>query len=316
MKKFARLFWLLVAGFGIAMTCPAIDYSLHMSDARVYRVALGSGSAPSAADMSSIGIRPGDVVVNTDDDAYFLMSATNVYTKITKAGTITITAVSMPLSSNKVYIGNSSGIATEQTVSGLFTFTTAGVATNSRQGLAWTNATGAGTLTALSISVTTNAIASGTLTAASLSVSTGATATAILTALQTVVATNSTAAFTPQTVTFTNYHSPVYLYGTFTNVYLDVTNTYNAITGMTWTTETASLATNGSVAMTPQTVTLDYAGTNDPAVTVVSQNVTLNYAATNAPAITVTAQNVTLNYAATNAPAITVTPQTATFVKP
>ena len=80
--------------FGIALimawSCQAIDYSLHMSDARVYRVGLGSGTAPTAADMKTIGIHPGDMVVNTDDDVLYIMSATNVYTKIDASGNMTL----------------------------------------------------------------------------------------------------------------------------------------------------------------------------------------------------------------------------------
>jgi len=66
-------------------------------------------------------------------------------------------------------------------------------------------------------------------------------------------------------------------------------------------------------AVSQQTTTLNYAGTNAPTVTVTPQTTTLNYAGTNAPTVTVTPQTTTLNYAGTNAPTVTVTPQTTTL---
>lgn len=119
---------LCLASLMLALSCYGIDYSLHFNrDARIYRVALGSGTAPTAADMNTIGILPGDVVVNTDDNCYYLMHATNVYTKITAAGDVSLTSMTAPLASNKVYIGNSSGNASAQTISGDITVTTGGV---------------------------------------------------------------------------------------------------------------------------------------------------------------------------------------------
>jgi len=84
---------LCLASLMLAWSCMAIDYSLHMSDARVYRVALGSGNTPSTADVKAIGIRTGDFVENTDDHVLYIMHATNVYTKITAAGAVTIGAL-------------------------------------------------------------------------------------------------------------------------------------------------------------------------------------------------------------------------------
>ena len=80
-----------------AWSCQAVDYNQHFGrPARAYRVGLGSGEAPSSADMKGVGVRPGDIVINTDDDALFIMSTTNVYTKIEADGTATI--VSMDIS--------------------------------------------------------------------------------------------------------------------------------------------------------------------------------------------------------------------------
>jgi len=81
--------------FGIALilawSCQAVDYDQHFGRAaRVYRVGLGSGEAPSAADMKTVGIRPGDMVVNTDDGVLYIMQATNVYTKIDADGNMTL----------------------------------------------------------------------------------------------------------------------------------------------------------------------------------------------------------------------------------
>lgn len=195
----------------------------------------------------------------------------------------------------------------------------------------WTNATAVGTLTAVQSTVATNSTAAATLTPGSLSVSTGATATATLTKLQSTVATNSTAAFTPQTITLTYAatNAPSVTVNLFTTGIFDSTGgactnangvalvvVTNVTVTATLTPGTQDVATNGTVAMTPQTVVLDYAGTNDPTVTVSAQNTTLTYAATNAPAVTMTPQTTVLNYAGTNAPSITLTPETGTFAKP
>ena len=88
---------LFLATLAVAWSCQALDYSQHFGrPPRMYRVSLGVGGAPSAADMKTIYIRPGDMVANTDDDALFIMSTTNVYTKIEADGTATI--VSMDIS--------------------------------------------------------------------------------------------------------------------------------------------------------------------------------------------------------------------------
>ena len=85
---------LMLAG---VWSCQALDYDQHFARGmRVYRVSLGVGGAPSAADMKTIYIRPGDMVANEDDGTLFIMSTTNVYTKIEADGTATI--VSMDIS--------------------------------------------------------------------------------------------------------------------------------------------------------------------------------------------------------------------------
>lgn len=184
------------------VTCSVVlavtDYSPQRYDGKIYRVALGSGTAPSAAEAALIGIKTGDMVENTDDGVLYIMHATNVYTKFTAAGTVTLTAMSVPLASNKLYIGNASGIANEKTLSGLFTTGTGGVVTATTTGSAITNSSA--TVTAGSLSVSTNATATATVTASSLSVSTNATATATVTAGSLSVSTNATAtvAMTPQ----------------------------------------------------------------------------------------------------------------------
>ena len=97
----------------VAFTCQAADYSPHMYQSKIYRVALGSGSAPSAADAALVGIKPGDMVKNTDDHVLYVMTATNAYVKVESDGTI-----SSALASNKIVIGNSSGAGVAVTLSG------------------------------------------------------------------------------------------------------------------------------------------------------------------------------------------------------
>lgn len=108
----------------IAFTCQAADYSPHMYQSKIYRVALGSGSAPSAADAALVGIKPGDMVENTDDNVLYVMTATNAYVKVESDGTI-----SSALASNKIVIGNSSGAGVAVTLSGDVKSTTSGILT-------------------------------------------------------------------------------------------------------------------------------------------------------------------------------------------
>jgi hypothetical protein len=50
--------------------------------------------APSAADMATVGLHNGDMVLNTDDNVLYIMHATNVYTQITSAGAMTTETLS------------------------------------------------------------------------------------------------------------------------------------------------------------------------------------------------------------------------------
>jgi hypothetical protein len=91
MKKLLGMIAVLAT---VAGACLAVDYSNHMYTPRVYRVALGSGVAPSAADMATVGLHNGDMVLNTDDNVLYIMHATNVYTKVTSAGAVTVETLS------------------------------------------------------------------------------------------------------------------------------------------------------------------------------------------------------------------------------
>lgn len=101
MKKLLGI--ITIALLATAWTCQAVDYSRHFYDQRVYRVALGSGTAPSAADLALVRLHNGDMVLNTDDDVLYIMHATNVYTKITSAGVMTANSI------DSAAIGNATG---------------------------------------------------------------------------------------------------------------------------------------------------------------------------------------------------------------
>ena len=86
MKLLVGLIVAVLAGW----TCQAADYDNgHVYNVRQFRVALGSGTAPTAADMAKIRLHNGDEVLNTDDNVLYIMQATNVYTKISAAGRMT-----------------------------------------------------------------------------------------------------------------------------------------------------------------------------------------------------------------------------------
>jgi len=98
MKKITGI--ITIALLAMAWMCQAVDYSSHFYDQRVYRVALGSGTAPSAADMATVRLHNGDQVLNTDDGVLYIMHATNVYTKFTAAGLVTATSLgNIPIAS-------------------------------------------------------------------------------------------------------------------------------------------------------------------------------------------------------------------------
>ena len=106
----------LLVGLTVALlaawTCQAVDYSNHSYPTRMFRVALGSGNAPSAADMATIRLHNGDMVLNTDDNVLYIMQATNVYTKIDATGRLTAVQL-MNIPTNVVIIAaNVSGAVT------------------------------------------------------------------------------------------------------------------------------------------------------------------------------------------------------------
>ena len=106
--KMKKLLAVLAVAVLAAWTCQAADYNNgHMYSVRQFRVALGSGTAPSAADMATIRLHNGDMVLNTDDSANYLMTATNTYVKFTSAGAIVIQGIT--LDSNTVTNAVASG---------------------------------------------------------------------------------------------------------------------------------------------------------------------------------------------------------------
>lgn len=116
----------LLALMFVSTAVMAADYSPQLQAGKIYRVALGSGVAPSAEDTKFVGIKNGDMIENTDDNCLYIMHATNVYTKMTAAGTVTLASMSVPLASNKMYIGGATGVAWEKTLSGDIVTTTNG----------------------------------------------------------------------------------------------------------------------------------------------------------------------------------------------
>jgi hypothetical protein len=330
MKKILR--FLTVALVTSACTCAwAVDYANHFYDQRVYRVALGSGNAPSASDMNLIRMHNGDMVLNTDDNCLYIMHATNVYTKMTSAGTVTLAAMSVPLASNKVYIGNASGVANEKTLSGLFSITTGGVASATTTGSAITGVGGSAVITPQAPSAVTPTI---TVTPQAPSAVTPTITVTKETGAVTASGANNlvtpTATVTPQVVTPTA--TPTLQVGQFgisltletyqltndtalviTNVILNVAN---AVTNLT-VAVTPDLMTNATCAITP-----DLASNSVVAVSVtgggaVMTNATAASSALPLFATNATATSSTLPLFATNATAaVTVTNATQTFVKP
>ena len=141
----------------------AADYSPQLHNAKIYRVALGSGTAPTAADAAFVGIKPGDMVENTDDNVLYIMTATNAYVKIESDGAVTAAA------GNIVLARMTNALAT--TIAGA-----AAGATALQPGVcAVTATTNAGVATVL----VTNSLASQTVMCGWLSTNAGGFATAV-----------------------------------------------------------------------------------------------------------------------------------------
>ena len=129
----------IVVALALAASAFAVNYDNHQSTPKIYKVGLGSGNAPSAADAATYGLTQGSFVLNTDDDALFIMHATNVYTKISSAGALTLTSLTLSdhaldaadlpiMSPGKILVGNSVSNAIVTNASGLFTLNSNGVA--------------------------------------------------------------------------------------------------------------------------------------------------------------------------------------------
>ena len=188
---------------------------------------LGSGIAPAQSTVSSY-------------------SAPNLISEINAAIT-NIVASRLTVASNKVIIGNSSGVGSAQTLSGLFGITTGGVATATTTGAAATNVAltthtvldgiiPAVTSVVVHATVTGRNVATNGTVAITLQTTTGyAAGTAITNEAGAVIAlvTNATAVFTPQTV----------------SVAQDLVLTKNNVVGSI-TSNTASIVSNVTVQTT------------------------------------------------------------------
>lgn len=329
MKKLIKFLTIaLVTG---ACTCSwAVDYANHFYDQRVYRVALGSGTAPTAADMNTVRMHNGDMVLNTDDNCLYIMHATNVYTKMTSAGTVTLASMSVPLASNKLFIGSSAGVAAEFPASGLFTFNNSGVATNSRQGLAYTNMTASGTLTPLALTNVT--VSGGALSGVGVVVtnaSNGAVSgvgTSLTQTANSLVVTNATvggAALSGVSLVMTNalitpaliVTNVTFVSQIITNVYDLQTNIYTIYTGATMETATLTLTKEtGTPSVSSPTITLER-GSAVQSVSLDTGNITPTLTLqTGTPAVSTVA--LSLQTVASGAVAVTLTPATGLYVKP
>ena len=90
MKKILSIIAVMALTLSVGL---AVDYSHHMYNQRTYRVALGAGNAPSAADMALVRLHNGDTVLNTDDNILYIMTETNKYIKIESDGALTVDAI-------------------------------------------------------------------------------------------------------------------------------------------------------------------------------------------------------------------------------
>ena len=231
---------------------------------------------------------------------------------------ISVSPANVVIASNKVIVGNSSGAGAAQTLSGLFTISNSGVATNSRQGLAITNATVSGaalsgvslvvtgaTVSGAALSGVTTVLTNATVAGAALSgvatVITNVAGATTVAAITTVTNLTKVAACTNGTISVTLTVQSVDWGGT--NV---VTNV--AINTATFTPETADVVT----AITPTTANAIATLTVESGTPVVSApSITLEYGTpvVSAPSITLATGTPVVS-----APSITL--QDSTFVKP
>lgn len=138
-----------------SMALAVTDYSPQMKYARIYRVALGSGNAPSAAEANLVAVKPGDMVANTDDNALYIMSATNVYTKITAAGLINGVTINTTMITNVIAAGQVLPAVDGSAVTNLSAAQlTAGTAISAVNGAAITNIPSGGIVSLASTKIT------------------------------------------------------------------------------------------------------------------------------------------------------------------
>ncbi len=113
-----------------ALTCHAVDYANHMYTYRIFRVALGSGTAPSASDVSNLRVHNGDMILNTDDSVLYIMHASNVYTKVTAAGAMTVESFASANVTGNAVIGGTLACAGTATFDGAGIYGQDGSGTN------------------------------------------------------------------------------------------------------------------------------------------------------------------------------------------
>jgi len=191
-----KLLAVLIVAVLAAGMAQAADYDKgQMSNVRVYRVALGAGTAPSAADMAYNGVHNGDFVLNVSDNALYIMNASNVYVKITAAGAMTVAGaingvtlntstvtnvlaagsvlpavdMSAPTNGAVAHIHGAVSAVSQQTTTLNYAATNAPTVTPSIQTVVITNVVGGATNV---YTLVTNVTATATVTAGSLAVGT------------------------------------------------------------------------------------------------------------------------------------------------